>query len=122
MKRLSSSGLSDLNLGASFEPGGIIRLSEVTTRGFSLVTDDDVTSTGCKINGSFAEDMIGSASNCLSASTIFESVSGTDLVFLMIFGSLIRPFSEPAFLEVCEDLGLLPLGAKIVMGISQSTA
>jgi hypothetical protein len=66
--------------------------------------------------------MIGSTNNCLSASTIFESVSGTDFVFLMIFGSLIRPFSEPAFLEVCEALDLLPLGAKLMMGISQSTA
>jgi len=66
--------------------------------------------------------MIGSASNCLSASTIFKSVSGTDFGFLKIFGSLIRPFSEPAFLEVCEALGLLPLGAKLMMGISQSTA
>jgi hypothetical protein len=48
------------------------------------------------------EVMIDADCNCLSTSEIF--------VFFIIFGSLIRPFSEPAFLDVCEDLGLLPLG------------
>jgi len=72
MKRLSSSGLDDLNLGASLELGGIIRFSGIT---FDVFSADDpegrIISSGCVIEGDILGVVVAAFNNCFSASWIF---------------------------------------------------
>jgi hypothetical protein len=97
MKRLSSSGFDDLNLGASFAPGAIIRLSVTTRVPFFIIGVDDDASGVCELVGFIDEDMTAADNNCFSASSIFLCrAAGTDLLLFVTFGSLERPFSEPA--------------------------
>jgi hypothetical protein len=78
MKRLSSSGLDDLNLGASFEPGATIRftvkediaLSIVTVVGNSTEVCGIVLS-GCELDEGISVVLSAAFDNCLSTIKIF---------------------------------------------------
>jgi hypothetical protein len=69
MKRLSSSGLDDLNLGASLEPGATIRFSDIKNIGFSASSLKGFL--GTNDPGTYASDTYVSGAN--GTSTISDS-------------------------------------------------
>jgi hypothetical protein len=84
MKRLSSSGLDDLNLGASFEPGATIRftvkedvvvLSTTTVEDgidvLMAIVEDGVVSFGWELDEGISDVLSAALDNCLSTSKIF---------------------------------------------------
>lgn len=117
MKRLSSSGLDDLNLGASLALGSIILFSDLIV--FVTTSEDCALSWGGKFEEEVEEAFTaGSTAGAIVASSFCLSAIRTFLclAFSAALFTLERLDVTPALEELRVVLGLLPLGAKIVGG------